>query len=132
MKEKKKDSERTTCSLWINLLQSCSNFSGQKIALLHCIRQHTINYASGPYVHKLDCKRKGLCALTCAWIQGCTDVRENGHMHHFCSCILIYMHGYSTLYVWVMFFFNCSIYIILQWMNLTYVHIEIYRNLASA
>lgn len=103
MKEKKKDSERTTCSLWINLLQSCSNLSGQKIALLHCIRQHTINYASGPYVRKLDCKRKGLRALTCAWIQGCTDVRENGHMHYFCSCILIYMHGYSICVGYVFF-----------------------------
>lgn len=43
--------------------------------------------------------------------QGCTDVRENRHMHHFCSCILIYMHGYSTLYVWVMFFFFKLFYI---------------------
>lgn len=85
----KENPEKTTCSLSISLLQSCSNLCGQKIALLHCDRQYTINYTSGPYVRKLDCKCKCLCALTCAWIQGCADVHENGHMHHFCLCIFI-------------------------------------------
>lgn len=111
----RRNRERTTCSHWVNLLQSCSLSSGQKIALLHYVSQYTINPACGPCLSRLYCKCKCVCASMYACVYSMHwCIRKTGlwaHMFLCRSCVFhLCMHAYVIVHTMSYVQYMCYVF----------------------